>query len=152
MCAPSPKTESRYLQDPPKEMPFVDQEIYFTIDEKQHSIEMTEKGLDLISGDVDDPQFFILTDVGGAVAEIEKSNASVEEKAKRKDEVLRDFGSRANASTVNQLIRAYALYDKDVGRGDERQGDDAWTSRPGASWKAAATATGCIRRSRARKR
>lgn len=66
------KTESRYLQDQQKEMPFVDQEIYFTIDEKQHSIEMTEKGLDLISGDVDNPQFFILTDVGGAVAEDEE--------------------------------------------------------------------------------
>ncbi|MCI1751317.1 MAG: hypothetical protein LKM36_00175 [Flavobacteriales bacterium] len=109
------KTESRYLQDQQKEMPFVDQEIYFTIDEKQHSIEMTEKGLDLISGDVDDPQFFILTDVGGAVAEIEKGGGTVEEKAKRKDEVLRDFGVKSErVHTVNQLIRAYALYDKDV--------------------------------------
>ncbi|MGB3526373.1 MAG: preprotein translocase subunit SecA [Flavobacteriales bacterium] len=109
------KTESRYMQDQQKEMPFVDQEIYFTIDEKQHSIEMTEKGLDLISGDVDDPNFFILTDVGGDVADIEKSNASVEEKAKRKDEVLRDFGVKSErVHTVNQLIRAYALYDKDV--------------------------------------
>ncbi|MBZ0206709.1 MAG: preprotein translocase subunit SecA [Flavobacteriales bacterium] len=109
------KTESHYLQDQQKEMPFVDQEIYFTIDEKQHSIEMTEKGLDLISGDVDDPQFFILTDVGGAVAEIEKGDGTVEEKAKRKDEVLREFGIKSErVHTVNQLIRAYALYDKDV--------------------------------------
>ncbi|MGV9011871.1 MAG: preprotein translocase subunit SecA [Flavobacteriales bacterium] len=109
------KTESRYLQDQQKEMPFVDQEIYFTIDEKQNSIEMTEKGLDLISADVDDTQFFILTDVGGAVAEIEKSDGSLEEKAKRKDEVLRDFGIKSErVHTVNQLIRAYALYDKDV--------------------------------------
>jgi preprotein translocase subunit SecA len=109
------KTESRYMQDQQKEMPFVDQEIYFTIDEKQHSIEMTEKGLDLISGDVDDPQFFILTDVGGAVAEIEKGGGTLEEKAKRKDEVLRDFGIKSErVHTVNQLIRAYALYDKDV--------------------------------------
>ncbi len=109
------KTESRYLQDQEKEMPFVDQEIYFTIDEKQNSIEMTEKGLDLISGDVDDPQFFILTDVGSSVAEIEKSNASVEEKAQRKDEVLRDFGIKSErVHTVNQLIRAYTLYEKDV--------------------------------------
>jgi preprotein translocase subunit SecA len=109
------KTESRYLQDQEKEMPFVDQEIYFTIDEKQNSIEMTEKGLDLISGDVDDPQFFILTDVGSAIAEIEKSNASPEEKAKRKDEVLRDFGIKSErVHTVNQLIRAYTLYEKDV--------------------------------------
>ncbi len=109
------KTESRYLQDQQKEMPFVDQEIYFTIDEKQHSIEMTEKGLDLISGDVDDPQFFILTDVGGDVADIEKSGGTPEEKAKRKDDVLRDFGIKSErVHTVNQLIRAYALYDKDV--------------------------------------
>ena len=109
------KTESRYLQDQQKEMPFVDQEIYFTIDEKQNSIEMTEKGLDLISADVEDTQFFILTDVGGAVAEIEKSEGSLEEKAKRKDEVLRDFGIKSErVHTVNQLIRAYALYDKDV--------------------------------------
>ncbi|MEO7081793.1 MAG: preprotein translocase subunit SecA [Flavobacteriales bacterium] len=109
------KTESRYLQDQQKEMPFVDQEIYFTIDEKQHSIEMTEKGLDLISSDVDDPQFFILTDVGGDVADIEKSDATPAEKAERKDEVLRDFGIKSErVHTVNQLIRAYALYDKDV--------------------------------------
>ncbi len=109
------KTESRYMQDQQKEMPFVDQEIYFTIDEKQHSIEMTEKGLDLISGDVDDSQFFILTDVGSDVAEIEKSGGTPEEKAKRKDEVLRDFGVKSErVHTVNQLIRAYALYDKDV--------------------------------------
>ncbi|MEO5585939.1 MAG: SEC-C metal-binding domain-containing protein, partial [Flavobacteriales bacterium] len=95
--------------------PFVDQEIYFTIDEKQHSIEMTEKGLDLISGDVDDPKFFILTDVGGDVADIEKSSATPEEKAKRKDEVLRDFGIKSErVHTVNQLIRAYALYEMDV--------------------------------------
>src|SRR5690606_4396805 len=88
---------------------------YFTIDEKQHSIEMTEKGLDLISGDVDDSQFFILTDVGSDVAEIEKSGGTPEEKAKRKDEVLRDFVVKSErVHTVNQLIRAYALYDKDV--------------------------------------
>ncbi|MEO8733807.1 MAG: preprotein translocase subunit SecA, partial [Flavobacteriales bacterium] len=109
------KTESRYLQDQQKEMPFVDQEIYFTIDEKQHSIEMTEMGLDLISGDVDDAKFFILTDVGSDVADIEKSGATPEEKADRKDEVLRDFGIKSErVHTVNQLIRAYALYDKDV--------------------------------------
>jgi preprotein translocase subunit SecA len=109
------KTESRYLQDQEKEMPFVDQEVYFTIDEKQNSIQLTEKGVDLISGDVEDPKFFILDDVGSAVAEIEKSGASTEEKAKRKDDVLRDFGIKSErVHTVNQLIRAYALYEKDV--------------------------------------
>jgi len=109
------KTESRYLQDQEKEMPFVDQELFFTIDEKLHSVQMTEKGLDLVSGDVEDPQFFILTDVGSAVAEIEKSQAAPAEKAARKDAVLRDFGIKSErVHTVNQLIRAYALYEKDV--------------------------------------
>ncbi len=109
------KTEAHYMQDQEKEMPFVDQELYFTIDEKLHSVQMSEKGLDLISGDVSDPEFFILTDVGSEVAAIEKSGASAEEKAKRKDEVLRDFGIKSErVHTVNQLIRAYALYEKDV--------------------------------------
>ncbi len=109
------KTESRYLQDQGKDMPIVDQELFFTIDEKLHSVEMVEKGLDLISGDVDDPKFFILTDVGSEVAEIEKSGGSPQEKAARKDEVLREFGIKSErVHTVNQLIRAYALYEKDV--------------------------------------
>ncbi len=109
------KTEAYYLQDQQKEMPKIDAELYFTIDEKHNSIELAEKGLDLISGDASDPQFFILTDVGSAIAEIEKSGASVEERARRKDEVLRDFGIKSErVHTVNQLIRAYALYEKDV--------------------------------------
>ncbi len=109
------KTESYYLQDQQKEMPKVDAELYFTIDEKQNSIELAEKGADLISSDTNDPQFFILTDVGSLIAEIEKSGASVEEKANRKDEVLREFGIKSErVHTVTQLIRAYALYEKDV--------------------------------------
>ncbi len=109
------KTENFYLQDQGKEMPKVDAELYFTIDEKQHGIELTEKGVDLISGDVQDPEFFIMPDVGGTIAEIEKSEASTEEKAKRKDELLRDFGIKSERiHTVNQLIRAYALYENDV--------------------------------------
>lgn len=109
------KTENHYLQDQGKEMPKVDAELYFTIDEKQHGIELTEKGVDLISGDVNDPEFFVMPDVGGTIAEIEKSAASLEEKANRKDELLRDFGIKSERiHTVNQLIRAYALYEKDV--------------------------------------
>jgi preprotein translocase subunit SecA len=109
------KTENFYLQDQGKEMPKVDAELYFTIDEKQHGIELTEKGVDLISGDVNDPTFFIMPDVGGSIAEIEKSAATTEEKARRKDELLRDFGIKSERiHTVNQLIRAYALYEKDV--------------------------------------
>jgi len=109
------KTENHYLQDQGKEMPKVDAELYFTIDEKHHGIELTEKGVDLISGDVNDPTFFIMTDVGAGIAEIEKSGASMEEKARRKDELLREFSVKSERiHTVNQLIRAYALYERDV--------------------------------------
>ena len=109
------KTENNYLQDQGKEMPKVDAELYFTIDEKQHGIELTETGVDLLSSDADDTTFFIMPDVGGMIAEIEKSAASVEEKARRKDELLRDFGVKSERiHTVNQLIRAYALYENDV--------------------------------------
>ncbi|MBK9759568.1 MAG: preprotein translocase subunit SecA [Flavobacteriales bacterium] len=108
------KTETYYLQDQQKEMPKVDAEIYFNIDEKHNTIELAEKGIDLISTDASDAQFFILTDVGGSVADIEKSSATIEEKALRKDEVLREFGIKSErVHTVNQLIRAYALYEKD---------------------------------------
>ena len=109
------KTESYYLQDQQKEMPKVDAELFFTIDEKHNSIDLAEKGIDLISSDLNDHGFFILTDVGGEIAEIEKSGAGAEEKARRKDEVLRDFGIKSErVHTVTQLVRAYALYDKDV--------------------------------------
>ena len=109
------KTEAYYLQDQQKEMPKVDAEIYFTIDEKHNSIELAEKGVDLISADTGDQQFFILTDVGSLIAEIEKSGASVEERAKRKDDVLREFGIKSErVHTVTQLIRAYALYENNV--------------------------------------
>jgi preprotein translocase subunit SecA len=109
------KTENHYLQDQGREMPKVDVELYFTIDEKQHGIELTEKGVDLISADVNDTGFFIMPDVGATIAEIEKSGAAAEEKARRKDELLRDFGVKSERiHTVNQLIRAYALYEKDV--------------------------------------
>jgi len=109
------KTENYYLADQGKEMPKVDQELYFVIDEKQNSIELTEKGVDLISGDVNDPSFFIMPDVGGTIAEIEKGGLQAEEKARRKDELLRDFGIKSERiHTVNQLVRAYTLFEKDV--------------------------------------
>ena len=109
------KVENNYLQDQGKEMPKIDAELYFTIDEKQQGVELTEKGVDLISGDMNDASFFIMPDVGGNIAEIEKSDAPIEEKAKRKDELLRDFGIKSERiHTVNQLVRAYALYEMDV--------------------------------------
>ncbi len=115
MKAQLQKVESYYLQDQGKEMPKVDQELFFVIDEKQNSIELTEKGIDLISGDVNDPHFFVMPDVGATIAEIEKSGAATEEKTRRKDDLLREFGIKSERiHTVNQLIRAYALFEKDV--------------------------------------
>ncbi|MBV6405889.1 MAG: preprotein translocase subunit SecA [Flavobacteriales bacterium] len=109
------RTENHYLQDQAKEMPKVDQELFFVIEEKHNQIELTEKGVDLISGDVQDTQFFIMPDVGATIAEIERSGAALEEKARRKDELLREFGIKSERiHTVNQLIRAYALFEKDV--------------------------------------
>lgn len=109
------KTEAFYLQDQAKEMPTVDAELFFTIEEKHNSIELMEKGVDLISDDVKDDQFFVMPDVGAMIAEIEKSEDTMEKKANRKDELLRDFSIKSERiHTVNQLIKAYALFEKDI--------------------------------------
>ena len=108
------KTESFYLQDQSKEMPFVDEELFFVIDEKTNSIELTEKGIDLISGK-DDPNFFILPSVGELIAEIEKKDISDEEKLSEKDEMIRDYSVKAERiHTINQLLKAYTLFEKDI--------------------------------------
>jgi len=108
------KTEAYYLQDQSKEMPFVDQELYFVIDEKNNGIELTEKGIDLISGK-DDPNFFILPSVGEMIADIEKKEISDDEKLIEKDEMIRDYAIKAERiHTVNQLLKAYTLFEKDV--------------------------------------
>jgi len=108
------KTEAYYLQDQAKEMPFVDQELYFTIDEKNNAIELTEKGLDLISGK-DDPDFFILPNVGELIADIDKKDLSDDDKLKEKDEMIRDYSVKAERiHTINQLLKAYSLFEKDV--------------------------------------
>ncbi len=109
------KTEAYYLQDQEKEMHKADEVLYFTIDEKTNSIELTEKGVELISKDVDDPEFFILPDMGMKIAEIDKSNAEEEEKIKRKEELMRNYSVKAERiHTLNQLLKAYTLFEKDV--------------------------------------
>jgi preprotein translocase subunit SecA len=108
------KTEAYYLQDQSKEMPLVDEELYFVIDEKNNGIELTEKGVDLISGK-DDPTFFILPSVGEMIADIEKKDISDEEKLIEKDEMIRDYAVKAERiHTINQLLKAYTLFEKDV--------------------------------------
>jgi preprotein translocase subunit SecA len=90
-------------------------DLYFVIDEKNNSIELTEKGIDLISSDVEDPAFFVLPDIGSEVAEIEKAGLDDQEKLIQKDRLLNDYAIKSErVHTLNQLLRAYTLFEKDV--------------------------------------
>jgi preprotein translocase subunit SecA len=109
------KTENYYMQDQGKEMPKVDTELYFIIDEKNNQVELTEKGIELITASGEDPHFFVMPDVGTEVANIEKSTLETEEKVVRKDELMRDFSIKSERiHSVNQLLKAYTLFEKDV--------------------------------------
>ena len=108
------KTENYFMQEQNKNMPVADEPLFFTIDEKSNSIDLTDKGLDLISGS-DDTSFFVLPDVGSYINDIEKSDKSDEDKIAAKDELLRDYSVKAERiHTVNQLLKAYTLFEKDV--------------------------------------
>ncbi|MEP2773344.1 MAG: preprotein translocase subunit SecA [Fulvivirga sp.] len=110
------KTENFYLQDNQKMMPEADDPLYFTIDEKQNSIELTEKGIDLITGEGEDSNFFIMPDIGMEIAQLEKDeNMSDEEKVEKKDEIIRDYSVKSQRiHSVNQLLKAYTLFEKDT--------------------------------------
>jgi preprotein translocase subunit SecA len=109
------KTENHYLADQSKNMPKVDEELYFYIDEKNNQVELTEKGIELITKSGEDASFFVLPDVGTEIAEIEKSTMSNEEKVQAKDELMRDYSIKAERiHSVNQLLKAYTLFEADV--------------------------------------
>lgn len=109
------KTENYHMQDNNKEMPKADAELYFVIDEKSNSIDLTEKGLDLITGNTEDSNFFVVPDVGARVAEIEKSSLSTQEKFKQKDELMRDYSQKVERiHTMQQLLKAYTLFERDT--------------------------------------
>ncbi len=109
------KVENFYIQDNEREMPFITDELYFVINEKQHSVDMTDKGRDLITGNLDDSNFFVLPDVGAAVAEVQKSSLTPEEKQVKKDEILADFALKSErVHTVNQLLKAYTMFEKEI--------------------------------------
>jgi preprotein translocase subunit SecA len=109
------KTENFYMQNNSKEMPKVTDELYFIIDEKANSIELTEKGIDLISTSVEDASFFILPDVGSKIADLEKSGNSDREKLKLKDELLQDYSVKSErVHTMTQLLKAWTLFDRDI--------------------------------------
>lgn len=108
------KTENFYMQDNNREMPKVDAELYFVIDEKNNQIELTDKGIDFLSDD-NDRSFFVLPDIGTEIAKIEESSAKPDEKNKKKDDLFRDFNVKSERiHTLNQLFKAYTLFEKDV--------------------------------------
>ncbi len=110
------KTENFYLQDNQKMMPEADDPLFFTIDEKHNSIELTDKGIDLITGTGEDKDFFILPDIGGEIAKLEGDESlSESEKLQNKEELIKDYNIKSQRiHSVNQLLRAYCLYDKDT--------------------------------------
>ena len=109
------KVENYYMQDNEREMHIVTDELYFVINEKQHSVDMTDKGRDLITGNLEDTNFFVLPDVGAAIAEVQKSGLSADEKQVKKDEILADFALKSErVHTVNQLLKAYTMFDKEI--------------------------------------
>lgn len=109
------KTENYYMADQSKNMPKVDSELYFYIDEKNNQVELTEKGIELITQSGEDPTFFVLPDVGTEVAELEKSALPLDEKVATKDALMRDYSVKAERiHSVNQLLKAYTLFEIDV--------------------------------------
>ena len=109
------KTEEFYMQENEKHMHIATDELYFVIDEKHKTIELTDKGIDTLTGNMEDSQFFVLPDVGSEVAEIEKAGLSDEEKRQKKDEILANYSVKSErVHTVHQLLKAYTLFEKDV--------------------------------------
>ena len=108
------KTENFYMQDNNREMPKIDKELYYVIDEKNNQIELTDKGIEFLSGE-DNPDFFIMPEIGIEISKIEDKGLSKEDEAKEKDELYRDFGIKSERiHTINQLLKAYALFEKDI--------------------------------------
>ena len=109
------KTENMYMQDNNRNMHKITDDLFFVIEEKQKSVEMTDKGHDLISANLSDPKFFVLPDIGSDISELEKIELSDQEKQTRKDEMLADYALKSErVHTVNQLLKAYAMFEKDV--------------------------------------
>jgi len=109
------KAENYYLQDQLRNMHIVDEDLLFHIDEKNNSVELTDKGLTTITKGGEDPDFFVLPDIGVKLAEVEKSSLPAEEKLQEKEAILNDYTQKADRiHTVQQLLKAYSLFDKDV--------------------------------------
>jgi preprotein translocase subunit SecA len=109
------KTEGHFMQDNNREMPIIDADLYFVIDEKNNSIELTDKGINHLSGDGKEGSFFVLPDISVELGKIDKLDGAPEKKANLKDELYRDFSVKSERiHTLNQLLKAYTLFEKDV--------------------------------------
>ena len=109
------KSENYYLGEQQKNMHIVDDELYFVIDEKNNQVQLTDKGIALITKSGEDPDFFIMPDIGVKLAEIEKSDLSAEQKLEQKETLLNDYSIKAERiHTVQQLLKAYTLFENDV--------------------------------------
>ncbi len=109
------ETEAYYMQDNNREMPTVTDPLYFVIDEKNRSIELTDKGIDVLTGSSDDPEFFVLPDIASQLSALENEQLSAEEKQEKKDALMQNYAVKAErVHTVNQLLKAYTLFDRDV--------------------------------------
>ncbi len=108
------KTEEIYMQQQNKDMHVVTDPLYFVIDEKNNSIDLTDKGIDLLTGNSDDPQFFVLPDIAAQLAELENKNLSAEDLQAQKDELMQNYAVKSErVHTINQLLKAYCLFEKD---------------------------------------
>ena len=109
------RTENFYMQEQNKYMHIIDDDLYFTIDEKNRSVELTDKGMDFLTGLGEDRNFYQLPDIGSMIAELEHENLSPEEKAARKEKIYNDFAIQSDrVHTVDQLLKAYTLFEKDI--------------------------------------
>ncbi len=110
------KTEAYYLQDASRNMHLIDDELYFVIDEKNNTIELTDKGRDLITKSSEDPELFVLPDIAAQLATLDtEKNLTDEERLRKKDELLRNFSEKSERlHSISQLLKAYALFEKDV--------------------------------------
>ena len=108
------ETEEFYMQDNNRQMHIVTDPLYFVIDEKNNGVDLTDKGLDIISKNMDDPDFFVLPDIGAQLAELENENLSPEEKQEKKDALLQNYAIKQERThTVHQLLKAYTLFNRD---------------------------------------
>ncbi len=109
------KSENHYLADQQKEMPKVDAELFFNIDEKNNQVDLTDQGIQLITRSGEDPEFFIIPDIATKLADIEKSSLGTDDKLHKKESLLNEYSLKADRiHTVQQLLKAYTLFDKDI--------------------------------------